>query len=105
MTSGKAEVCPPTGVVPEGHKTTMAYFVYFLKSLQNGDIYVGSTDDVRKRVARHNAGKVKSTKGYRPWRLLKYLEYASRSEAMKAELFYKTGQQKEILRKEYNSAA
>ena len=83
----------------------MDYFVYFLKSEKNGNIYVGSTTDVSKRVATHNAGKVKSTKGYRPWRLLKYLRYASRSEAVKAELFYKTGQQKEILRKEYGAVA
>lgn len=83
----------------------MEYFVYFLKSEKNGDIYVGSTSDVSRRVAIHNAGKVKSTKGYGPWRLLKFLKYALRSEAVKAELFYKTGQQKEILRKEYGAVA
>ena len=82
----------------------MDYFVYFLQSEKNGDIYVGSTSDIAKRIARHNAGGVKSTKGYRPWILLKYLTFASRSEAMKAELFHKTGQQKEMLRKEFGVA-
>lgn len=65
----------------------MEYFVYFLKREKNGDIYVGSTSDVSRRVAIHNAGKVKSTKGYGPWKLFKFLKYASRSEAVKAELF------------------
>ena len=44
----------------------MKYFVYFLKSSKNGDVYVGSTMDVSNRFALHNAGSVKSTKGYRP---------------------------------------
>ncbi len=83
----------------------MKYFVYFLKSLKNGDIYVGSTTDVSNRFALHNAGRVKSTKGYKPWILLGSIEYNSRSEAVKMEQFYKTGQQKEILKKKYDTAA
>ncbi|MFA6407832.1 MAG: GIY-YIG nuclease family protein [Candidatus Paceibacterota bacterium] len=83
----------------------MKFFVYFLKSLKNNDIYIGSTSNIDRRVALHNAGRVKSTKGYCPWQLLEYKEYPSRSESMKAELFYKTGQQKEILRKKYGLVA
>lgn len=83
----------------------MKYFVYFLKSLRNRDIYVGSTADVSKRFALHNAGRVKSTKGYGPWSLLESIEYNSRSEAVRMEQFYKTGQQKEILKNKYNKAA
>ena len=44
----------------------MKYFVYFLKSLKNNNIYDGSAFDIDKRLKRHNSGKVKSTKGYRP---------------------------------------
>jgi len=61
-------------------------------------------EDVQKRFARHNASRVKSTRGYRPWKLLDYIGYASRSEAIKAELFYKTGQQKKLLREKYKAA-
>jgi putative endonuclease len=82
----------------------MKYFVYFLKSLRNGDIYIGSTTDVSKRFASHNSGRVKSTKGYRPWSLLESIEYNSRSEAVRMEQFYKTGQQKEILKEKYKAA-
>ncbi len=81
----------------------MTYFVYFLKSLKNGDIYVGSTENVKVRVAKHNSGKVKSTKGYRPWKLLDSIEYQTRREAVRAELFYKTGQQKEMLKEKYKA--
>lgn len=66
-------------------------------------IYIlGSTENLKNRIALHNAGKVKSTQFYRPWQLLGYEVYNSRSEAVKREGFLKTGQQKEILKKKYN---
>lgn len=80
----------------------MKYFVYFLLSLKNNDLYVGSTEDIKKRVTLHNAGKVKSTRAYRPWKLVGLEEYSSRSEAVQRERFLKSGQQKEILKKKYN---
>jgi len=79
----------------------MSYFVYFLQSLKNNDLYVGSTEDVEKRVLLHNAGKVKSTKAYRPWKLLGFEKCESRGEAVKQERFFKAHQQKEILKKKY----
>ena len=81
------------------------YFVYFLKSSINEDVYIGSTADIQNRLRLHNAGKVKSTKAYRPWTLLQYEVYNSRSEAVKKELFFKTGQQKEMLRRKYGLVA
>ncbi|MBU4142980.1 GIY-YIG nuclease family protein [Patescibacteria group bacterium] len=80
------------------------YYVYFLKSLKNNDLYIGSTEDVNNRLKKHNDGKVKSTKFYRPWQLLDYEIYQTRSEAVRRERFLKTGQQKELLKKKYNTA-
>ncbi|MBL8029684.1 MAG: GIY-YIG nuclease family protein [Candidatus Doudnabacteria bacterium] len=77
------------------------YYVYFLKSLQNGDVYIGSCENVQLRYTQHNKGRVKSTKGYRPWKLLSYETCLTRSEAMKKEKFYKSGQQKELLKIKY----
>ncbi len=77
------------------------FYVYFLKSIKNGDIYIGSCEDVNVRVARHNQGRVKSTKGYRPWKLLGFEECQVRSEAVKKERFYKTSQQRELLKKRF----
>jgi putative endonuclease len=78
------------------------FYVYFLKSLKNNDLYVGSCEEINKRLLNHNKGKVKSTKGYRPWKLVGFEMYNTRSEAMLQEKFFKTGQQKEILKKRYN---
>lgn len=49
----------------------------------------------------HNKGKVKSTKGYCPWKLLECQEFNTRSEAFQREMFLKNHQQKEILKAKY----
>ncbi len=72
--------------------------------MKNGDIYVGSTADLENRIKLHNGGKVRSTKVNRPWQLLEHHVFDSRSEAFRQEMFYKSGQQKEILKKKYNMA-
>jgi putative endonuclease len=79
----------------------MNYYVYVLKSQKNSDIYVGSTEDVQNRFRLHNEGRVKSTKGYRPWGLMETRVCGTRVEAVKLERLLKTGQQKELLRKKY----
>ena len=79
----------------------MGYCVYVLLSLNNNDIYIGSTENISKRIDLHNQGKVKSTKAYRPWKLLEYYEFKSRAEAVQKERFLKNHQQKEILKKKY----
>jgi putative endonuclease len=46
------------------------YCVYVLKSKINNSYYIGSCKDIVKRVDLHNNGLVKSTKRYRPWKLV-----------------------------------
>jgi putative endonuclease len=79
----------------------MRYYTYILKSEKNGDYYIGSTEDVIKRLELHNKGRVKSTKAYKPWILLETHEFVSRSEAFRQEMFLKTHQQKNILKNKY----
>jgi putative endonuclease len=44
-------------------------YVYILESEDSEHFYVGITDDVPARLAKHNAGEVAHTSKYRPWRL------------------------------------
>ena len=44
-------------------------YVYILESLNSEHFYVGITDDLRARLAKHNAGEVPHTSKYGPWRL------------------------------------
>ena len=83
----------------------LMYYVYFLKSSVNNDLYVGSTENVTLRVKLHNSGRVKSTKAYGPWELLEYETYSSRSEAVRRERFYKNHQQKDLLKSRYGLVA
>ena len=90
---------------PEGTQNIIMYFVYILRSLKNNDIYIGSTENIVKRLNLHNKGKVRSTKAYRPWQLLDKEEFNSRSSAVRHERFLKTSQQKEILKRKYGQVS
>ena len=85
----------------ERDKTKNMYFVYYLRSVKNNDLYIGSAEDVNKRLRQHNGGRVKSTKPYCPWQLLGYEECPTRGEAMKREKLLKSHQQREILKKKF----
>ena len=69
----------------------MECFVYILGSpgKDRYRTYVGWTNDLDRRLARHNAGKgARSTRG-RGWILLYAEQYATRREAMSREWFLK----------------
>jgi len=61
------------------------YYIYLLESLQNRRVYIGYTDDLKRRVQTHNSGKVLSTKAYRPWRLVYAEIYTSKMDAINRE--------------------
>ncbi len=63
------------------------YYVYVLISKKDGLFYVGQTNDLSRRLWRHQQGYVRSTRHRRPLELLFYEEYETRSEAMKREKF------------------
>ncbi len=65
------------------------YYIYILKC-RGGTLYVGSTNDIEKRVAVHNAGKgAKYTRGRLPVKLLYTESFATKGEALKRELMIK----------------
>ena len=68
----------------------MKYVAYILKSESHGTYYYGSTKDIEYRLIAHNKGKVRYTKGRRPWVLHYYEEFETRSEAYSRELFFKS---------------
>ncbi len=66
------------------------WYVYFLQ-LDNEDIYVGSTDDLRRRMALHERGQVKSTKAYLPVTLKSYIAVQTEENARQLERYFKSG--------------
>lgn len=75
------------------------YYVYILRSIKNGKPYTGSTGSIVRRLAEHNAGQSKSTRLNRPFELVYKESYTTRSEAVRRELFFKTGKGRELLKR------
>ncbi len=63
----------------------MQHFVYILESEIDGRFYIGQTQNVSKRLERHNKGYNKATKSKRPWKLLISVSVSNRAEAIKLE--------------------
>jgi len=67
------------------------FYVYILQSLKDDKLYTGFTNNIEKRILKHNLGKVFSTKSRRPLKLI-YLEIClNREDAKKREKYLKTG--------------
>lgn len=76
----------------------MPYFVYLIGSYKNSKIktYVGYTNNIKKRLALHNANKgAKSTKG-RKWKVIYKEKFTLRKTAMSREYHLKNDR---VLRK------
>jgi putative endonuclease len=63
----------------------MKHSVYVLKSLLNNRHYIGCSSDLQRRISEHNDGKVKSTKAYKPWKIIYYEAFDSKEEAFYRE--------------------
>ena len=66
------------------------YWTYILKSEKAVRYYVGSTDDVEARLARHNSGRNKSTKFGIPWKLIYSESFFTKQEAYRREFQIKS---------------
>ena len=66
-------------------------YVYLLESINFSDeTYIGLTDDLRKRLAAHNAGQARHTKKFKPWRLVTYLAFSDEDKAVAFERYLKS---------------
>jgi len=66
------------------------FYIYILKSKKDHKFYVGQTENLEKRIIRHNQGFVPSTRHRRPLQLVYKEEFDTRSKAMKREKYFKT---------------
>ncbi len=56
-------------------------FLYILLSESSGRFYVGSTDDLQRRLAEHIRGKNLATRGRGPWKLVHSEQLESLADA------------------------
>jgi putative endonuclease len=58
-------------------------YVYLLASLSHStETYVGRADDLRSRLAAHNAGRSPHTAKFMPWRLVTYVAFSDPNKAI-----------------------
>ena len=57
------------------------YYVYMIKSKKDDNLYIGSTNDLKRRLLEHNRGLNFSTKFRRPFELIYYEAYKSEEDA------------------------
>ena len=81
---------------------TIMYCVYILKSEKDGNLYIGKTNNLKRRIAEHNAGHTPSLKARRPLILLEYIECPTEQAARKLEIECKKGYKREALRKKHH---
>jgi putative endonuclease len=74
--------------------------IYFLR-LKNGDVYVGSTNDLRRRFNSHQSGKVVSTRKYLPAILSSYIAVQDETTSRKLEIYFKSGSGKAFAKKRF----
>ena len=61
------------------------FYVYILKSKKDHELYIGSTNDLKRRLKEHNSGDVFSTRLRRPLELIYYEAYKAEKDARRRE--------------------
>jgi putative endonuclease len=79
------------------------YYVYLLLSEKDGKFYTGSTDDLKRRIAEHEAGYVKSTVRRKPLKLIYYEACINETDARAREKYLKSGAGKKYLKNRLRS--
>jgi len=75
----------------EGLFCVMAWYVYIIRSHQDGTYYKGSSENPLKRLNEHNAGLSKYTSGKIPWELVYAEELPTKKEMLIRERKLKRG--------------
>ncbi|OGZ17648.1 MAG: excinuclease ABC subunit C [Candidatus Nealsonbacteria bacterium RBG_13_36_15] len=74
------------------------FYVYVLQSLKDDKLYTGFTNNLQKRILKHNLGKVFSTKSRQPLKLI-YVEIClNQKDAKQKEKYLKTGSGKTLIK-------
>ena len=75
------------------------WYVYILRCAGDGTIYVGSTNDLKRRLSEHKEGRVAWTRERLPVVLEAYIAVRQQSTARELEKYLKSGSGIATLRK------
>lgn len=63
------------------HMNSIMFYVYVLKSKKDASLYIGYTNDLKRRFEEHNTGKSFATKNKAPFEIVYYEAYQSKRDA------------------------
>ena len=67
------------------------YYVYLLRSESHAaQTYIGCTENLKQRLATHNAGGSSHTSKYCPWKLVSYHAFKEKPGALAFERYLKS---------------
>jgi len=103
----KGEVCRAEAKVAiesrkgEGGQITMHY-VYIIKAERYaGKYYVGYSENMDERLQAHNNGQSIHTAKYQPWKLVCYMAFVQKEQALKFETYLKSGSGRAFAKKHF----
>ena len=71
---------------------SVMHYVYLIRSEEFPErTYIGYTDDLKARMTAHNQGKGGSTAKSKPWKLVTYLAFSGKKQALDFESYLKSG--------------
>jgi len=79
------------------------FYVYILQSQKDGNLYIGRTNDLDRRLKEHQNGRVSSTKSRRPFVMRRYFSVANESDSVILEKELKKGFRRDELKKSLNT--
>lgn len=74
------------------------FYVYVLRSFKHDFIYIGYTDNLKRRFKEHNSKLNLSTKHYAPFEIIHYEAYRNRKDAKRREKYLKGNRGKTTLK-------
>ena len=87
----KQKQWPFVALREEGQYNFKMTHIYILRSLVDYSFYVGSTDDVYKRLNEHNSKSSKYTSTKAPFELIWFCAFKEKTKALQFERYLKSG--------------
>ena len=67
------------------------FYTYVLQSTKDNKLYIGTSNNLKRRLEQHKNGLVIATKDRRPLSLVYYEACLNKTKSIKREKFFKTG--------------